>query len=60
MKVALLTAAIAMGLVGVGEAQIAEGERIVEILTCTVNEGSTILPFFFSLPTDRVTTPTIP
>ena len=38
----LLAVMIAVGLVGVGEAQIAEGERIVEIWTCTVNEGSTI------------------
>ena len=42
MKAALLTVAIAMGVTGVGEAQVAEGERIVEIWTCTVNEGSTI------------------
>ena len=42
MKAALLTVAIAMGVTGVGEAQVADGERIVEIWTCTVNEGSTI------------------
>jgi len=34
--------AIAMGVAGVGEAQLAERERIVEIWTCNVSEGSTI------------------
>ena len=42
MKTVLLTVAIAMGVAAIGEAQIAEGERIIEIWTCTVNEGSTI------------------
>ena len=41
IRLVLLAVMIAVGLVGVGEAQIAEGERIVEIWTCTVNEGST-------------------
>ena len=31
-----------MGVAGGGEAQIAEGERIVELWTCTLNEGHTI------------------
>ena len=42
MKTVVLTVTIAMGVAGVGEAQIAEGERIVEIWTCTLNEGHTI------------------
>ena len=42
MKHLFFAVVLLFGVVSVGEAQIADGERIVEIWTCTVNEGSTI------------------
>ena len=39
MRSLFFAAVVILGVVSVGEAQIADGERIVEIWTCTLNDG---------------------
>ena len=39
MKNLFFAVVLLFGVVSVGEAQIADGERIVEIWTCTLNDG---------------------
>jgi len=39
MRSLFFAAVVILGVASVGEAQIADGERIVEIWTCTLNDG---------------------
>jgi len=39
MRSLFLATVVLLGVAGVGDAQIADGERIVEIWTCTLNDG---------------------